>query len=99
MVLGVIALLTNPEGVSADISAWLEAGKKLEAASKAHDKWEAELLRREKEAQARETSLDVRAEEIAKAEQLLAARSQQLERQRAEFDALRADLRKAWEAP
>jgi hypothetical protein len=98
MVLDIISLLTDREATAADIRAWLEAGKQLDVARKAHDQREAQLLHRERACEAAEKALAKRTADVVDREQQAKFQMQRVEQAKAEIAELKADLRKAWAA-
>jgi hypothetical protein len=98
LLLNIISLLTDRERVAADIREWAEAGKKLEAARKAHDAKERQLNDREADLVARESAAARREGEIAEREVQIRAEAQHVAEAKALLEQTRAELRKAWAA-
>jgi len=98
MILNVISLLTDRERTASDIAAWFEAGKRLEAAHKAHDQRERLLHDREADVIARESAAARREGELAEREVQIRTAAQHLEEQRASLVALKAEVKRGLSA-
>jgi hypothetical protein len=98
ILLNVVGMLSEPDrrSLAAQLQELAKGMEQIQTARAALSQYEAELLRREKQAAANEEALTKREAAAAEQEQKAQALLQRAEQAKAEVNALKDDLRQAW---